>query len=131
LGGVDIARFGESHVVLEIARVEGGYRHELSVDAPRISFVITLPPGKYQILRLRVTESGRTFLNQTIFQLQVPFEVGDAPAVYVGTLQIERIAFAAFVRTAVQDDYDRTVSEIRARHPELPLVVARSLMQPG
>ena len=62
--------------------------------------------------------------------LQVPFEVVDAPAVYVGTLLIERVAFAGSVRTAARDDYDRTVSEIRARHPELPAVAARSLMGP-
>jgi hypothetical protein len=131
LGGVDIARFGDSHVVLEIVRVDGGYSYGLPVDVPRTSFVITLPPGKYNVLRLRLGDSGRTFPNQTIFPLQVGFEVGDAPAVYVGTLQIERVAFARFVRTVVQDDHDRTVSEIRARHPELPAVVVRSLMQPG
>ena len=79
LGGIDITRFGDSHVVLEIAHAEGGYRHELPVDVPRTSFVITLPPGRYQVLRLRLAEMGRTFANQTIFPLQVGFDVGTRP----------------------------------------------------
>ena len=82
------------HVVLEIVRVDGGYSMGSRSTCLGASFVITLPPGKYNVLRLRIGDSGRTFPDQTIFPLQVGFEVGDAPAVYVGTLQIERVAFA-------------------------------------
>jgi hypothetical protein len=131
LGRVDIGRLGLSPVVLEIVREDKSYRHELSLDVARTTFLITLPPGRYQTVGLRLADSGRTFPNQLSFPLRVPFEVVDAPAVYVGTLVVERVTFGQTVRAEVQDDYERTVSEIRARHPDLPAVVTRSLMQPG
>jgi hypothetical protein len=129
LGEVFIAGFSVRSVVLDIAREDGSYRHELPVDAGRSQFVITLPPGRYQITRLRINESGRTLPDEAWFPVGVEFEVGGA-AVYVGTLQIKRVAFARQLRVAVHDEYDRTVSAMRARYPELPPVVARALMRP-
>jgi hypothetical protein len=130
LGGVDLTRFGESRVLIEIARDDGTYRRDLPVDASWSPFVVTLPPGRYQITRLRVAESGRTLQDETAFVLRVEFEVGDAAAVYVGTLTIERVVFGRQLRVTVRDEYDRTVPGIRARHPDLPPVVARALMRP-
>jgi hypothetical protein len=130
LGEISIAGFSEPSVVLDIAREDGSYRHELPVDGGRLQFVITLPPGRYQITRLRINESGRTFADETSFQVGAGFEVGRT-AVYVGTLAIERVAFARQVRVAVQDEYERTVPAMRARYPELPPVVARALMRPA
>lgn len=130
LGEVFVAGFSVPSVVLDIAREDGSYRHELPVDAGRSQFVITLPPGRYQITRLRINQSGRTFPDEVGFQIGVGFEVGGA-AVYVGTLQIERVTFARQLRVAVRDEYDRTVSAMRARYPELPPVVARALMRPA
>ena len=57
------------------------------------------------------------------------FDVGDT-AVYVGTLELERVVFARQLRVMVQDEYERTVPAMRARYPELPSVVARALMRP-
>lgn len=129
LGEVAISGFGAPHVVLDIAREDGTYRHELAIDAARTLFVITLPPGRYQVTRLRLNESGRPFPEEGQFRIGADFEVRD-PAVYVGTLRIERIVFARQVRVSVQDEYDRTVPAIRGRHPDLPSVVARALMRP-
>jgi hypothetical protein len=129
VGEVFIAGFSEPRVVLDVAREDGSYRHELPVDATRSPFVITLPPGRYQITRLRINESGRTFPDEAWFRVGVVFDVGDA-AVYVGTLQIERVVFARQLRIMVQDEYERTVPAMRARYPELPSVVARALMRP-
>ena len=59
LGEVSIPGFGEPRVVLDIAREDGTFRHELPVDAAQSPFVITLPPGRYLITRLRLNEIGR------------------------------------------------------------------------
>jgi hypothetical protein len=130
LGGVDLTRFGESRVLIEIGREDGTYRHELPVDAAWSPFVITLPPGRYHITRLRLAESGRTLQDETAFALRVDFEVGDAAAVYVGTLTVERVVFGRQLRVTVRDEYDRTVPAIRAQHPDLPPVVVRALLRP-
>jgi hypothetical protein len=130
VGEVSLAGFAEPHVVLDIAREDGSYRHELPIDAARSAFVFTLPPGRYQVTRLRLNESGRPFSGEFAYPVRVEFEVGDS-AVYVGTLQLERIAFRYELHVAVRDEYDRTVPALRGRHPELPPVVARGLMRPA
>ena len=61
--------------------------------------------------------------------MSVVFDVGDT-AVYVGTLDIERVVFARQLRVLVRDKYERTVPAMRKRYPELPSVVTRSLMRP-
>jgi len=130
LGEVFIGGFSESSVVLDIAREDGSYRLELPVDGGRSQFVITLPPGRYRISRLRINESRRAFPEEIWFQVGVEFEVGGT-AVYVGTLRIEHAVFGRQLRIAVRDDYERTVPAMRARYPELPPVVARALMRPA
>jgi hypothetical protein len=129
MGEVSLSGFGEPRVVIDIAREDGTFRHELAVDAARTPFVITLPPGRYQVTRLRLNESGRTYTDETGYPIRVEFEVRDA-AVYVGTLRLERIVFAGQMRVLVQDEYDRTVPALRGRYPELPPVVVRGLMRP-
>jgi hypothetical protein len=130
LGEVSIAGFSEPRVVLDIAREDGTFRHELPLDVSLTPFVITLPPGRYQVTRLRINEAGRTFPEEAAFPMRVAFEVGDAAAVYVGRLQIERVVFARQLRVRVQDDYDRAVPEFRTRYPELPATIARAPMRP-
>lgn len=129
LGEVSVAGFSEPSLVLDIVREDGTFRYELPVDLSPSSFVITLPPGRYQVTRLRVNESGRTFPEEGAFPLRVTFEVSDAPAVYVGHLRIERVVFARHLRTTVMDDYERAVPQFRVRYPELPPTVARAPMQ--
>jgi hypothetical protein len=50
--------------------------------------------------------------------------------VYVGTLELERVVFARRLRVTVRDEFERAVPPMRARHPELPPVVARAVMRP-
>jgi hypothetical protein len=130
LGEVLIAGFSQGGGVLDIAREDGSYQHELPVGTGGSQFVITLPPGRYQILRLRVHQGGRTLPEEAWFRVGVGFEVGGT-AVYVGTLRIKRVAFARQLYVAVQDEYERTVPAIRARYPDLPPMVARALMRPA
>jgi hypothetical protein len=130
LGEVFTGGFEWPNVVLDIARDGGGYRHELSIDAARVPFLITLPPGRYQITRLRLNESGQTFANAPWFQVGVVFDV-EAPAVYVGTIRIERVVFGPRLRVEVRDEYDRTVPALRAQYPGLPSTVERALARPS
>jgi hypothetical protein len=130
MGDIAIAGFTPPHVVLEIVRDDGSYQHELPVDAIRGPFLITLPPGRYLINRLRINETGPSFPAEPWFRVGVEFTVGES-AVYVGTLQLERIAFARQVRVEIQDEYDRAVPAMRAEHPELPAVVTRAIMKPA
>ena len=129
LGEVAVSGFSESHVTLDIAREDGTFRHELPIDLPRSPFVITLPPGRYLVIRLRLTETGRMVPDQLSHPLQIEFQVGGA-AVYVGTIQIDRVVFGHQLRIQVRDDYDRTVPALRARHPGLPASVVRGLARP-
>jgi hypothetical protein len=131
MGGVVVAGFGAPpHVVLEIAREDGSFRHELPVDAARSTFVITLPPGRYQVQRLRINENGLNFPEEAWFRIGVEFTVGDT-AVYVGTLELERVVFNRQLRVTIQDEYERAVAALRTQYPELPPVVGRALMRPA
>ncbi len=131
MGEVVVMGFGAPpHVVLDIAREDGAFRHELPIDLARSPFLITLPPGRYLVQRLRINESGPSFPEEPWFQVGAEFSVGQT-AVYVGTLQLERVVFARKLRVTVQDEFDRLVPELRARYPELPPVVGRALMRPA
>ncbi len=129
VGEVFITGFDAPHLVLDIAREDGSFRHELPVDFIRSPFVITLPPGRYQIARLRINEDRQAFPEEVWFRVGVGFEVGDT-AVYVGTLQLERVTFGRQLRVRVQDEYERTVPAMRTLYPGLPPAVTRALMQP-
>jgi hypothetical protein len=129
LGEVAVAGFSEPEIALDMTREDGAFRYELPVDYSPSPFAITLPPGRYRITRLRVNEIGRNFPEEVAFPLRVTFEVGEAAAVYVGRLQIERVVFARQLRITVRDDYERAVPEFRARYPELPSSIARAPMQ--
>jgi hypothetical protein len=48
LGEIFINGFSTPHLVLDLAREDGGFQEQLPVDAIRSQFVITLPPGHYR-----------------------------------------------------------------------------------
>jgi hypothetical protein len=128
LGEIFLLGFSEQSLLLDFARDDGTFRRDVPVGAGRNRLVITLPPGRYEVVRLRINDMGRTFPMETWFPVGVVFEVGRTAA-YVGTLGIERAGFGRQVRVEVRDEYERTVSEMRGRYPELPPVVARALMR--
>ena len=115
--------------VIEIVREDRTFHHELTVNRTLSPFVFSLPPGRYQMASLTILESGRTFRDETSFRVGAVFDVG-AEAVYLGRIRIERSSFGRPVSVVVEDDYERTVAELRARHPELPPVIARALIRP-
>jgi hypothetical protein len=128
LGEVRLTGFPTTHVILDLAREDGSFQEQLVIDAQRSPFVITLPPGHYLINNLRINDMGRTGPETTNFRIAVAFDV-DAPAVYTGTLRIERVSFLRELRITVDDEYETAVPAMRERHPELPPEIARSLMR--
>lgn len=130
LGEILINGFSSPHVVLDFAREDGSFQDSLPVDAMRSPFVMTLPPGHYVINNLRINEQRATGPETTNFRIFVKFDVLE-PAVYIGTLQIERVSFLRQLRVTVKDDSERFLPEIRERYPELPAEIARSLAAPA
>ena len=130
LGEILTSGFSTPHLVLDLSREDGSFQEQITIDARRSTFVITLPPGHYLINNLRVNEQGRTGPETTNFRIAVTFDVG-APASYTGTLRIERVAFLRQLRVTVDDEYETAVPTIRERYPELPAEIARSLMRPA
>jgi hypothetical protein len=126
LGEIVVSGFPNPHLVFDLAREDGAFQLELPVDATRSPFVITVPPGHYVIKNVRVNEQGRTGPESTNFRVSITFDVGD-PAVYVGTLRIERVNFLRQLRVTVKDEYESAVPAMRSRFPGLPAEITRSL----
>lgn len=131
LGRIDLSRFEAKEAFLEIVRDDGGIWLDLRVGEGQQDFAITLPPGRYRISRVRLVEDRQTSRNHTILYLQVTFEVGPEPAVYVGTLRLRSALGGQRLDVDVADDYDRAVPVLRARQPGIPETVARSLFRPA
>ena len=130
LGEIALTGFPTTHLILDFSREDGAFQDSITIDAMRSSFVITLPPGHYVIKNLRINEQGRTGPETTNFWISVGFDV-DAPATYVGTVRIERVAFLRQLRITVDDEYETAIPMLRERHPGLPSEIARSLMRPA
>ena len=129
MGEIALSGFPTTHLILDFAREDGAFEDSINIDAMRSSFVITMPPGHYLIRNLRINEQGRTGPETTNFWISVAFDV-DAPAVYLGTLRIERVSFLRQLRLTVDDEYETAIPAMRERHPELPPEITRSLMRP-
>ena len=130
LGEIVTSGFATPQLILELTREDGSFQEELPIDFERSPFVITVPPGHYLITRIRVNEMGRTGPESSNFRLAITFDVND-PAVYIGTVRIERVSFLRQLRVTVVDEYERAVPAMRGRHPELPAEITRSLARPG
>jgi hypothetical protein len=130
LAGVDLRRLDVLGGLLEIVREDGVVRLDVPLQRDQTAFAVTLPPGRYRIARFNGTDSPSLTRLPPSFALRGTFEVGDAPAVYVGTLRLIQDRFATF-RLEVADDYQRTVDALRARYRDLPATVVRGLAQAG
>lgn len=130
LGGADLADLDELGGLLEIVREDGLVRLDLPLQRDQTAFVLTLPPGRYRLARFRATDSPQVRRAPRAFELRGWLEVGDAAAVYVGTLRLRRDGFAG-VRLEVADDYERTMAALRVRYRDLPPNVARALVRPA
>jgi len=127
LGRIDL-RSGALESLIEIVREDGAFRHDLRSGLGQHDFVITLPPGRYRIARVRLLQDRQTLDQHPVRELRVTFEVGAEPAVYVGTLRLGE-AFGERLLVAVVDEYETTVPALRARYPDLTGTISRSLMR--
>ncbi len=130
LGRLDLSAFDVGEGLLEIIREDGTFHETVRAGLSHRDFVVALPPGAYRVVRLRAFRDGRKFPNDPIWDLRLAFDVGPEPAIYIGTLRL-RSHLGHRLDTQVLDEYDDTLRVLRARHPDLPDVVGRSLLRPN
>lgn len=130
VGRLDLSRFEVPEGILEIVREDGTFEEAVRAGELRREFALTLPPGRYRVLRLRAFRDGRVVPTQAVWDLEATFEVGGAPAVYVGTLEVTA-APGSRPRLRVLDQYADTLGVLRGQYADLPAAVARQLMVVG
>jgi hypothetical protein len=130
LGRVDLSALEVSEGIVDIARQDGQFNHELRIGLGAAEFAVGLPPGRYRIFRFRGAKDGRTLSDDYIRYLNVGFDVGDAPAVYIGTLRVFS-DFGPVARVTVLDEMEATLRVLRGRYSDVPPTPIRSLMTPG
>lgn len=130
LGRLDLSRFEVPEGILEIVREDGTFEEAVRAGELRREFALTLPPGRYRVVRLRAFRDGRAVPTQAVWDLEATFEVGGAPAVYVGTLEVTA-APGSRPRLRVLDQYADTLGVLRGQYADLPAAVARRLMVVG
>ena len=128
LGRVDLS--GEvTEGALEIVKEDRTFEHALPVGPGPGAFAVVLPPGRYRIVRFRGAQQGKTF-RDTLWDLELAFEVGPEPAVYIGTLRLVA-TYGRAPRVSVTDEYDATLRALRRLYSDLPGVVTRRLISPS
>lgn len=129
LGRVELTLPDATQGTLDIVKEDRTFAVGLTVTAGQPGFAVTLPPGRYRIVRLRAVGDRQSYSNP-IWDLRATFEVGPEPAVYIGTLRIVATSGLA-VRVTVDDEYDDTLRALRRLYSDLPGVVARRLLSPS
>jgi hypothetical protein len=129
LGRIDLSAMDVTHGIVEVVRQDGTYNRELTVGLDAAEFAVGMPPGRYRIVRFRGAKDGRT-LSEFIRYLNVGFDVGDEPVVYIGTLRMHS-GFGVTVRTTVVDEMEATLRVLRSRYSDVPATATRALMIPG
>lgn len=130
LGRIETVGLDFDEVRVEIVREDRSYGTEIVLDhAVTLDFAIGLPPGRYRIDQIQV-QHERSGTNEPFRRVRVVFEVGDAPATYLGTLRL-RGEMGPRVQAEVIDDYTSTVARLRTQFRDIPATVARALMVAG
>jgi hypothetical protein len=129
LGRIDLSAMDVNQGILEVFRQDGAYNRELAIDPGAGEFAVGMPPGRYRIVRFRGLKDGRTPTDY-IRYLNVGFDVGDEPAVYIGTLRMHS-GFGVTVRATVVDEMEATLRVLRSRYSDVPATATRALMIPG
>jgi hypothetical protein len=130
LGRVDLSRLDVTDGIVDVVRQDGGFNRELRVGRDGNEFAVGLPPGRYRFIQFRGTKDGRTLSDQFILHLNVGFDVGDAPAIYIGTLRLTT-GFGSRAQATVLDEMEGTLRMLRSRYSDLPTAPTRALMTPG
>jgi hypothetical protein len=129
VGRVDLSGLEITEGIVDIVRQDGSFGREVWIGRDAAEFAVGLPAGRYGIVRFRGAKDGRT-LSEFIRYLNVGFDVGDAPAVYIGTLRLAS-GFGPGVRVTVVDEMEETLRVLRTRYSDLPPTATRALMTPG
>jgi hypothetical protein len=130
LGRVDVAFLDASEIIVDVVRVDGGYALQFYVGRGPSEFALALPPGRYLIPSIRIADQRFTLPQEPTRPISVTFDVGDEPAVYIGTLRLVT-AVGTRVETVVLDEYAPTVAALRRLYSNIPTGVARALMRPA
>jgi hypothetical protein len=130
LGRIELVGLDFDEVRVGIVREDRSYGAEIVLDhMVALDFAIGLPPGRYRIDQIQV-QHERSGTNEPFRRVRVAFEVGDAPATYLGTLRL-RGEMGPRVQAEVIDDYTNTVARLRTQIRDIPATVARALMVAG
>jgi hypothetical protein len=127
LGRLDVADFETPVAVVEIVKEDGTFGQELHAGPGRGEFAITLPPGRYRVVRVRGMKERSVAPSDALWPLRGAFEVGSEPATYIGTLRLaSRLGSAP--RVSVVDEYEDTLRVLRGLYRDLPSAVVRRLV---
>lgn len=129
LGRVDLAGFEVPQATLDIVKEDGTFNATVSAGPGRRDFALALPPGRYRVTRI-VAIKDRSTSSVSGWPLNLAFEVGPEPAIYIGTLRVGSTLGPA-VRVSVVDEYEDTLRALRALYSDLPQPVTRRLMTPA
>lgn len=130
VGRVELSGVEGAEGLLEVVREDRAYQASLPIDRSLAEFAVGLPPGRYRVTRLRAWKDARAMPSQVVWDLPpLAFVVGHDPAVYIGTLRVDS-SFGR-VRVSVVDEQAATLRVLRARYPNVPATVARSLAAPA
>jgi hypothetical protein len=130
LGRVDLSSLELTQGIVDVVRQDGGFYRELEVSRDGPEFAVGLPPGRYRIVQVRGIKDGRAMPDRFVRYLNVSFDVGDAPAIYIGTLRLAS-GFGPAARATVVDEMEATLRALRGRYSDLPPEPTRALMTPG
>jgi hypothetical protein len=130
LGRVDLSALDVTAGIVDVVRQDGGFSRELQIARDGPEFAVGLPPGRYRIVQFRGSKDARTMSDQFVLYLNVGFDVGEEPALYIGTLRLHT-AFGGRARVTVLDEMEGTLRVLRSRYSDVPPEPTRALMIPG
>ena len=125
LGRVDITTFEVWEGVVDIERDDHTFTYQLPFGRNAYDFAIGLPRGRYRVMRIRGIKDSWSHPNDTVWDVKLGFDVGDEPAIYIGTLRFQ--SDFKQLRVSVEDELDRTLALLRTRYSNLPDSVVRAL----
>jgi hypothetical protein len=130
LGRIDLSSLDVTQGIVDVVRQDGSFNRELQVSRDGPEFAVGLPPGRYRIVQFRGFKDARAMPDRFILYLDVGFDVGDAPAIYIGTLHLVT-GFGSRARATVRDEMEGTLRVLRSRYSDVPPEPTRALMTPG
>ncbi|MBS0170777.1 MAG: hypothetical protein JSR62_10530 [Nitrospira sp.] len=113
-------KFAPAVTEIELAEQDAGTRYRIPVDGAHEQFAVFLPPGRYEIIRVKIHEGP--FLSMAV--LDSSFVVEDVPIMFVGTwrfgVESPKYGRMLFVSMTLDDKGRQQVeTDIRETYPGL------------